>query len=168
MGDFLSTIRSFGLPNNPNDPTPNFDANQLFTGTPYDPNFLPDLSGSGLNTSALPWAKSPTVLAPTGGTASTTPALAGAATPTLGWNMDTAKMGLAGIQTLGNLWNAWQQSSIARDQLNFTKKIGNANLLNQIKSYNTSLSDKALARGAMEGLSTAQSQAYIDANKLSK
>lgn len=86
----------------------------------------------------------------------------------LGWNADTFKMGLSGLNTLGNLWGAWQSNKLARDQLNFTKNVTNTNLNNSIQSYNTSLEDRARARAAMEGQTDAQAQTYIDKNRLSR
>ena len=86
----------------------------------------------------------------------------------LGWNVPTIKMGLSGLSTLGNLWGAWQSNQLARDQLNFTKDVTNTNLNNSIKSYNTSLEDRARARGAMEGQTTTETQAYIDKNRLNR
>ena len=86
----------------------------------------------------------------------------------LGWNAPTIKMGLSGIGTLGNLWGAWQSNRLARDQLNFTKDVTNTNLNNQIQSYNTALEDRARARGVMEGQTTAETQAYIDKNRLNR
>lgn len=86
----------------------------------------------------------------------------------LGMNAPTLKMGLSGIGTLGNLWGAWQSNRLARDQLNFTKDVTNTNLNNQIQSYNTALEDRARSRGAMEGQTTAETQSYIDKNRLSR
>ncbi len=39
----------------------------------------------------------------------------------LGWNANTLKLGLSGLNTLGNLWGAWQSKKLARDHLKFTK-----------------------------------------------
>lgn len=86
----------------------------------------------------------------------------------LDWNAPTLKMGFSGIGTLGNLWGAWQSNRLARDQLNFTKDVTNTNLNNQIQSYNTALEDRARARGAVEGQTTAETQAYIDKNRLNR
>jgi hypothetical protein len=83
-----------------------------------------------------------------------------------GLNAPTFKMGLDGLGTIGNLWGAWQANKIARDQLDYTKDVTNTNLANQIKSYNTTLEDRARARGAMEGQSAEQTQQYIDQNRL--
>lgn len=82
----------------------------------------------------------------------------------LGWG----QMGLYGANTLGNLWGAWQANKLAKQQLSFTKDIGNANLNNSIKSYNTTLADRAGSRAAMEGWSPERTQAYIAENKLTR
>ena len=77
-------------------------------------------------------------------------------------------MGLQGLNTLGNIWGAWQSNKLAKDQLNFTKMITNTNLNNQIKSYNTALEDRSRSRAAVEGQTSAEAQAYVDKNKLSR
>lgn len=85
----------------------------------------------------------------------------------LGWNAPTMQLGMQGLNTIGNIWGAWQSNKLAKDQLNFTKKIANANLNNQIASYNTALEDRSRSRAAVEGQSSAEAQAYIDKNRLS-
>lgn len=81
---------------------------------------------------------------------------------------DKAGLALTGLQTLGNLWGAFQMRNLAKKQFNFTKDITETNLANQIKSYNTALADRSRSRGAMEGQSAQQQQAYIDQNSLSR
>jgi len=95
-------------------------------------------------------------------------ALTGSAQSTLGANIPTFQLGLSGLTALSNLWGAFQSNKLANNQFDYTKQITNTNLANQIKSYNTSLSDKATARASMEGWSPDQTQSYIDKNKLSK
>lgn len=85
-----------------------------------------------------------------------------------GANIPTFQLGLMGLNTIGNLWGAHQANKLARDQLNFTKTIGNANLNNQIKSYNTALAGRARSRAVVEGQSPEETQAYIAANQLSR
>jgi len=85
----------------------------------------------------------------------------------LGWNVPTFQMGLQGLNSIGNLWGAWQAQKLAKDQLNFTKDFAKRNLANQTQAYNTALEDRARARAAVEGQTTAESQAYIDRNRLS-
>lgn len=84
----------------------------------------------------------------------------------LGWNAPTLQMGMQGLNTIGNIWGAWQSNKLAKDQLNFTKKIATANLNNQIASYNTALEDRSRSRAAIEGQTSAEAQAYIDKNRL--
>lgn len=85
-----------------------------------------------------------------------------------GMNMDTARLGLAGIGTLGSLWGAFQASSLAKKQFNYTKGVTETNLANQLKTYNTQLQDRANNRAIVEGRSPAETAAYFDANKLSR
>lgn len=105
---------------------------------------------------------------PAGNPITTTQDLQTGVDDVLGWNANTLKLGLSGLNTLGNLWGAWQSNKLARDQLNFTKDVTNTNLNNSIQSYNTSLEDRARARAAMEGQSNAEAQAYIDKNRLTR
>ena len=93
---------------------------------------------------------------------------AGSAQSTLGANIPTFQLGLSGLSAIGNLWGAFQSNKLANNQFDYTKQITNTNLANQIKSYNTSLSDRATSRASMEGWSDAQTQDYIDKNKLTK
>ena len=85
-----------------------------------------------------------------------------------GFNMDTLQLGLSGLSTLGNFWNAFQSQKLAKQQFNFTKDITNTNLANQIKSYNTALSDRARTRGATEGQSQDQIEQYVRDNLLTR
>lgn len=84
----------------------------------------------------------------------------------MGWNAPTLQMGMQGIGTIGNLWGAWQSNKLAKDQLKFTKKFANANLQNQMKSYNTALEDRSRSRAAAEGQTSAEAQAYVDRNRM--
>lgn len=83
-----------------------------------------------------------------------------------GWNANTMQFGIQGLNTLGNLWGAWNAQRLARDQLDFTKSFARANMENQTKAYNTALEDRARSRGFVEGQTTAEQQAYIDRNRL--
>lgn len=86
----------------------------------------------------------------------------------LGFNIPTLQMGIQGLNTIGNIWGAWQSNKLAKDQLNFTKMITNTNLNNQIKSYNTALEDRSRSRAAVEGQSASEAQSYVDRNRLSR
>ena len=82
--------------------------------------------------------------------------------------LGTAGMVLGGLQTIGNLWGAFQAAKLAKKQFNFTKDITETNLANQIKSYNTALADRARSRGVMEGQSPDQVSQYVSANSLAR
>lgn len=80
----------------------------------------------------------------------------------LGFNMDTLRLGIGGIQTIGNLWNSFQANQLANNQFDFTKKITDTNLDNSIRSYNTTLEDKIRARSAMEARPEGFADDYIN------
>ena len=84
----------------------------------------------------------------------------------LGMNIPTFQLGLTGLGTLGDLWGTFQSSKLARDSFNFKKGMVEKNYANQIKSYNTALTDRATTRGFVQGDSTDTTQQYISDNKL--
>lgn len=92
------------------------------------------------------------------------PAASGAGT--LGWNFDTAKLALGGLQTIGSLWQAWEANKLARETFKFQKDFARTNLANSIQSYNTTLEDRGRSRAFTEGQSAAEAQAYLDKNRL--
>lgn len=71
----------------------------------------------------------------------------------LGANLDTARLGLGGLQAVGGLWSAFQQNKLAKQAFNFQKGILDTNLANQIKSYNLGIDDKFRSRAVVEGTS---------------
>ena len=83
-----------------------------------------------------------------------------------GMNIPTAQLGLTGLSTLGNLWGSFQSNKLAKDSFNFQKGMAENNYANQIKSYNTALTDRATTRGFVQGDSTEMTQQYINDNKL--
>ncbi len=83
-----------------------------------------------------------------------------------GANIPTFQLGLQGLGTLGNLWGSFQSNKLAKDSFNFQKSFAQQNLANQIKNYNTTLTDRATARGFVQGDSAEKTQQYIDNNKL--
>lgn len=85
----------------------------------------------------------------------------------LGFNLPTGQLALSGLAALGNLWGAYSAQKLARDQLDFTKSAFNTNLKNSLSSYNTALEDRARSRGATEGQSQAEVDAYVAKNRLS-
>ena len=83
-----------------------------------------------------------------------------------GLNLDTAKLGLSGLATLGNLYAAFQANKLANRQFDMTKKVSQANLTNSIQSYNTTLADRLNTRAKVEGTSAEDAAAQIAAARL--
>ena len=83
-----------------------------------------------------------------------------------GMNIPTAQLGLNGLGTLGELWGSFQSTKLAKDSFNFQKGMAEKNYANQIKSYNTALTDRATSRGFVQGDSADTTQQYINNNKL--
>lgn len=76
-----------------------------------------------------------------------------------------ASLILGGIQTLGSLWNSFQQNKLAKKSFALQERAFETNLANQTKTYNTALEDRINARYATEGRSQ-EAAGYIDKNKL--
>ena len=83
-----------------------------------------------------------------------------------GMNIPSFQLGMQGLGTLGNLWGSFQSQKLAKDAFNFQKGMAEKNYANQIKSYNTALTDRATSRGFVQGDSTETTQQYINDNKL--
>lgn len=86
----------------------------------------------------------------------------------LGPNIGTAQLGLGALGALAGIWGAYNSNKLANEQFKFTKQTTNTNLNNQIKSYNTTLSDRIAARAAMEGKDQAYVDDYLAKNKLTR
>ena len=71
-----------------------------------------------------------------------------------------------GIMGAFNIYSGLQANKLAKQQLAFAKQQYSTNLANSIKSYNTQLADKINSRYAVEGKSSADAAAYLEANKL--
>jgi hypothetical protein len=84
----------------------------------------------------------------------------------LGMNMDTGRLIIGGLQTIGNLWQAWEANKLAKKQFSFQKEFAEKNMANQIKSYNTTLEDRTRSRTHSEGGTQAEAAAYIEKNRL--
>lgn len=81
------------------------------------------------------------------------------------FNTGNAQLVLGGIQTIGSLWNSFQQQKLAKETFKFNKKAYETNLANQKSTYNTALEDRIRARYATEGRSE-QADSYIDNHSL--
>lgn len=77
-----------------------------------------------------------------------------------------AQIGLGAINTLGSLWNSFQQNKIAKKSLALQERTFETNLSNQTKTYNTELEDRIRTRYAAEGRDSSQADNYIEKNKL--
>ena len=88
----------------------------------------------------------------------------------LGFNMPTGKLLFNGLGTLGQLWTGFQGAKLAKKSFEHTRDITNANLNNQISSYNTALEDRARARfvGEGRGENSAQEREYVARNRLTR
>lgn len=73
---------------------------------------------------------------------------------------------LGALQTLGNLWNSYQQNKIAKDQLNFQKQAYQTNLANFEKDYNTRLASDVNYSYAVSGKSDQEARDYIQERSL--
>lgn len=86
----------------------------------------------------------------------------------LGLNLGTAQLGIGGLAAIGSIFNGLQANKLAKDQFKFTKDITNTNLNNQIKSYNTSLSDRINSRTYTQGQDQSVADDYLAKNRLSR
>lgn len=86
----------------------------------------------------------------------------------LGMNANTFMGGLDFLGGINNMYGSFQAQRNAKKQFNFMKDIANTNLNNQIKSYNTSLTDRANNRAHFGGWTPEQTQSYIEQNSLKR
>lgn len=84
----------------------------------------------------------------------------------IGMNLPTMRLGLGLLGSLGSIWGASNMNKLAKDQLNYTKRVTDTNLKNQATAYNTSLEDRIRSRMAVEGRSAEEGDAYLDRNRL--
>lgn len=124
------------------------------------------------NASALgkAWADSLPSVTGTGAAGTTDTSMAGALdryTQSLGQmnTKDWINAGLGGVQTIGGLIGSFGSLNLANKQYNLQKRMLETNLTNQVTAYNTALEDKARQRAVVEGISDADTAAYIDKHK---
>ncbi len=82
-----------------------------------------------------------------------------------GINTNNLQLGLSAVQTIGSLWNSFQQNKLAKQSLGLQTQAYKTNLKNQTSSYNTALEDRIRSRYATEGRSP-QADSYINKHKL--
>jgi hypothetical protein len=68
-----------------------------------------------------------------------------------GISNDSLKLGLGGLQTIGNIYAAFKSAALARAQFNFSKSLATENYGNQIKTYNDKIKDVGANRAFVEG-----------------
>lgn len=81
-------------------------------------------------------------------------------------NTGNLQLVLGGIQTLGSLWNSYQQHKIAKEQLGLARETFETNLRNNTQTYNTALEDRIRARHHTEGRSQGETDQYLAENRL--
>lgn len=72
------------------------------------------------------------------------------------------------IGALGNIWGAMQANKLAKKQFKFTKQMANINLNNQIKSYNTALTDRITSRTVAQNQDEQVGKDYLTKHSLSR
>jgi hypothetical protein len=134
---------------------------------PTNPMASPIVNADG--TGILPGATGVNgVLGAAGAAGPTTPAGIFAGTG-IGRNLGTLQLGVGGLQALAGLYTAWQASDLAKKTFSFNRDMANTNLGNQIRSYNTALSDRARSREIAEGGQHGfNAQRYIEENKATR
>jgi hypothetical protein len=153
-------------------------------GTPYNPVFTPEMfdfgamSGYGGSSGSLP------VGIDQGPLSVGAPDLSGFGMPSIGgmggpgggfgggsgfgFNVPTAQVALSGLNILGSLFAGFKSLGLAKKQFKFQKEFANANLANQMKTYNTALEDRSRSRAKVEDQTPEQAQAYVDRNRLTR
>ena len=133
------------------------------------PTIDPGAAISGLNQTTNTGLTAPTTTTP-GITAPQVPGMTGGAaapqTPGFFAQGGIGQFALGAIQTLGSLWNSFQQNKLAKESMKFQKEAFATNLANQEQSYNTALEDRINARYVTEGKSQVDADAYVQEHSL--
>lgn len=133
------------------------------------PTVDPGAAISGLNQTTNTGLTAPTTTTP-GIIAPQVPGMTGGAaapqTPGFFAQGGIGQSALGAIQTLGSLWNSFQQNKLAKESMKFQKEAFATNLANQEQSYNTALEDRINARYVTEGKSQADADAYVQEHSL--
>ncbi len=82
------------------------------------------------------------------------------------FNTGNLQMVMGGIQTLGSLWNSYQQHKIAKEQIGLARETFQTNLANNTQTYNTALEDRIRSRHNTEGRGAAETESYLEENSL--
>lgn len=71
------------------------------------------------------------------------------------------ELGLSAVQTLGSLWNSFQQQNMAKKTFALQEESYRTNMANQKSTYNSALEDRIRARASYTGASEAEQNATI-------
>ena len=146
-----------------------FNQDPALYGNTGMPTVNPGAAISGLNQTTNTGLTAPATTTP-GITAPQVPGMTGGAaapqTPGFFAQGGIGQFTLGAIQTLGSLWNSFQQNKMAKESMAFQKEAFATNLANQEQSYNTALEDRINARYVTEGKSQAEADSYIEKNRL--
>ena len=82
-----------------------------------------------------------------------------------GFNMNTGNQIMGGLNSLGQMYGAWQGLKLAKDQWKTQKSVLKTNMMNQIQSYNNSLKDRLDTRAHMEGRDQASADSQYEERK---
>jgi hypothetical protein len=82
------------------------------------------------------------------------------------FDMGNLRTALGGVQAIGSFWNSYQQNKMAKQALGLQTRAFETNLANQTQTYNTALEDRIRARHYTEGRSSAETESYLDKNRL--
>lgn len=72
----------------------------------------------------------------------------------------------SGIQAAGNIFMAFQNNKLAREQFSFQKDAYRTNLANESQAYNTNLAGSAKAAMGFEGRSQDEIDTYVANNRI--
>jgi hypothetical protein len=72
----------------------------------------------------------------------------------------------SGLQAAGNIYMAFQNNKLAKEQFSFQKDAYRTNLENESKSYNTNLAGNAKAAMGFEGKSQSEIDSYVNKNRI--
>jgi hypothetical protein len=86
----------------------------------------------------------------------------------LGPNIGTGQLALSGLGALGNLWTGMQAQDMAKKQFGLASTVANANLANQIRSYNNALEDRVRSRMVAENRNPDEAESYLATRRMSR
>jgi hypothetical protein len=82
--------------------------------------------------------------------------------------MDLSKLNsaISGINTLGQLYGAYQAQKLGNKQFAFQKALTERNLANSSLDYNTRLENKMAQKAALDGVTPEAQEAYLNSHRV--